>query len=144
MWAVRDSFDGEIRCRGRPMSQPRDDRQDDLFRPLLEEIINFRHPLVRLAGEINWDFLAKQVVLAIVARLAHRSPRQRISPSKESRTAQIGNPKPQENRHANPAFLQNRLLAQVKSSRSINRFRILISCPLRSRFEGWPNCEGLE
>jgi hypothetical protein len=33
------------------MSQPRDDRQDDLFRPLLEEIINLRHPLVRLAGE---------------------------------------------------------------------------------------------
>ena len=32
------------------MSQPRDDRQDDLFRPRLEEIINFRHPLVRLAG----------------------------------------------------------------------------------------------
>src|SRR5262249_20948450 len=52
-------------------------------------------------------------------------PRQRISPSKESRTAQIGNPKPQENPHAHPAFLQNRLLAQVKSSRSINRFRIL-------------------
>src|SRR5215831_18175743 len=40
------------------MSQPRDDRQDDLFRPLLEEIINLRHPLVRLAGEIDWDFLA--------------------------------------------------------------------------------------
>src|SRR5262245_28054092 len=58
MWAVRDSFDGEIRCRGRPMSQPRDDRQDDLFRPPLEEIINLRHPLVRLAGEIDWDFLA--------------------------------------------------------------------------------------
>src|SRR5262245_43347133 len=52
-------------------------------------------------------------------------PQQRISPSKESRTTQIGNPKPQENRHAHPAFLQNRLLAQVKSSRSINRFRIL-------------------
>src|SRR6266581_4040590 len=52
-------------------------------------------------------------------------PRQRISPSKESRTAQIGNPKPQENPHAHPAFLQNRLLAQVKSSRSINRFLIL-------------------
>ena len=28
------------------MSQPRDDRQDDLFRPPLEEIINLRHPLV--------------------------------------------------------------------------------------------------
>jgi hypothetical protein len=68
---------------------------------------------------------AKQVVLAIVARLAHRSPRQRISPSKESRTAQIGNLKPQENSHAHPAFLQNRLLAQIKSSRSIKRFRIL-------------------
>jgi hypothetical protein len=40
------------------MSQPRDDRQDDLFRPPLNEIINLRHPLVRLAGEIDWDFLA--------------------------------------------------------------------------------------
>ena len=40
------------------MSQPRDDRQDDLFRPPLNEIINLRHPLVRLAGEIEWDFLA--------------------------------------------------------------------------------------
>jgi Transposase domain (DUF772) len=56
--AVRDSLDGEIRCRERTMSRPRDDRQDDLFRPPLEEIINLRHPLVRLAGEINWDFLA--------------------------------------------------------------------------------------
>ena len=35
------------------MSQPRDDRQDDLFRPALEEIINLRHPLVRLAAEID-------------------------------------------------------------------------------------------
>jgi transposase, IS5 family len=40
------------------MSQPRDDCQDDLFRPSLNEIINLRHPLVRLAGEIDWDFLA--------------------------------------------------------------------------------------
>ena len=53
IWAVRDSFDGEICCRARPMSQPRDDRQDDLFRPLLEEIINLRHPLVRLAGTLQ-------------------------------------------------------------------------------------------
>jgi len=42
------------------MSQPRDDRQDDLFRSSLEQIINLRHPLVRLAAEINWDFLAKR------------------------------------------------------------------------------------
>ena len=69
MWAVRDSFDGEIRCRGRPMSQPRDDRQDDLFRPLLEEIINLRHPLVRLAGEIDWDFLAGR--FSSVCRVGH-------------------------------------------------------------------------
>ena len=40
------------------MSQPRDDRQVDLFRPALEEIINLRHPLVRLAAEIDWGFLA--------------------------------------------------------------------------------------
>jgi hypothetical protein len=33
------------------MSQPRDDRHDDLFRPALEEIISIRHPLVRLAAE---------------------------------------------------------------------------------------------
>jgi IS5 family transposase len=42
------------------LSQPRDDRQDDLFRTSLEAIINLRHPLVRLAEEINWDFLAKR------------------------------------------------------------------------------------
>src|SRR5262249_10524320 len=52
-------------------------------------------------------------------------PRQRILPTKESRTTQIGNPKPQENPHAYPAFLQNRLLHQTKSSRSINRLRLL-------------------
>ena len=40
------------------MSQPRDGRRDDLFRPSLEKIINLRHPLVRLAAEIDWDFLA--------------------------------------------------------------------------------------
>ena len=40
------------------MSQPRDDRQDDLFRLALEEIINLRHPLVGLAAEIDWGFLA--------------------------------------------------------------------------------------
>jgi hypothetical protein len=39
------------------MSQPRDGRQDDLFRPSLEKIINLRHPLV-LAAEIDWNFLA--------------------------------------------------------------------------------------
>ena len=41
------------------MSQPRDDRQDDLFGPSLDKIINLRHPLVRLAAEVDWEFLAK-------------------------------------------------------------------------------------
>jgi len=40
------------------VSQPRDDRQNDLFGPSLEKIINLRHPLVRLAAEIDWEFLA--------------------------------------------------------------------------------------
>jgi transposase, IS5 family len=40
------------------VSQPRDDRQDDLFGPSLDKIINLRHPLVRLAAEIDWAFLA--------------------------------------------------------------------------------------
>jgi transposase, IS5 family len=42
------------------MSQPRDERQDDLFQPSLDKIINLRHPLVRLAREIDWDFLAER------------------------------------------------------------------------------------
>ena len=39
------------------MSKPRDDRQKDLLRPALEEIIDLGHPLARLAREIDWDFL---------------------------------------------------------------------------------------
>jgi transposase, IS5 family len=42
------------------MSKPRDDRQDDLFRPPLDQIIDLRHPLVRLASEIGWAFLAQR------------------------------------------------------------------------------------
>jgi transposase, IS5 family len=42
------------------MSQPRDDRQDDLFQPSLMTIINLRHPLVRLAGEMDWDFVGRR------------------------------------------------------------------------------------
>lgn len=43
------------------MSQPRDDRQPDLFRPALETIIDLGHPLVRLAGKIDWSFLDKEL-----------------------------------------------------------------------------------
>jgi len=39
------------------MSKPRDERQKDLFRPALDQIIDLKHPLVRLAGELDWGFL---------------------------------------------------------------------------------------
>ncbi len=39
------------------MSRPRDDRQKDLLRPALDQIIDLGHPLARLAREIDWDFL---------------------------------------------------------------------------------------
>lgn len=54
------------------MSHPRDDRQDDVFRPSLEKIINLRHPLVRLAAEIDWDFLAGR--FSSVCRLGPGQP----------------------------------------------------------------------
>lgn len=42
------------------MSQPRDDRQQDLFRPALEKIIDMSHPQVRLAQQIDWAFLERE------------------------------------------------------------------------------------
>jgi IS5 family transposase len=39
------------------MAKPRDDRQRDLLRPALDRIIDMGHPLVRLAEQIDWDFL---------------------------------------------------------------------------------------
>jgi IS5 family transposase len=42
------------------MAKPRDDRQKDLLRPALEEVIDLGHPLVRLARQIDWDFLDRR------------------------------------------------------------------------------------
>jgi transposase, IS5 family len=39
------------------MAKPRDNRQKDLLRPALEDIIDLAHPLVRLARAIDWHFL---------------------------------------------------------------------------------------
>jgi IS5 family transposase len=39
------------------VAKPRDDRQRDLLRPGLEDIIDLDHPLVRLARAIDWRFL---------------------------------------------------------------------------------------
>lgn len=42
------------------MSMPRDERQADLFRPLLEKVINLDHALVKLSNQIDWDFIEKK------------------------------------------------------------------------------------
>jgi transposase, IS5 family len=39
------------------MAKPRDERQKDLLRPALDQIIDMGHPLVRLAEKIDWLFL---------------------------------------------------------------------------------------
>jgi IS5 family transposase len=39
------------------MARPRDNRQADLLRPRLDQMINMRHSLVRLAEQIDWQFL---------------------------------------------------------------------------------------
>lgn len=39
------------------MGRPRDERQKDLLRPALDQIIDVGHPLVRLAEKIDWEFL---------------------------------------------------------------------------------------
>jgi Transposase domain (DUF772) len=42
---------------GDVVARPRDNRQKDLLRPALKDIIDLGHPLVRLAREIDWGFL---------------------------------------------------------------------------------------
>jgi IS5 family transposase len=42
------------------MSRPRDERQKELFRPALDQIIDLGHPLARLAGEIDWGFIDRR------------------------------------------------------------------------------------
>ncbi len=42
------------------MAKPRDDRQKDLLRPALEDVIDLGHPMVRLAGEIDGGFLDRR------------------------------------------------------------------------------------
>jgi len=41
--------DGRSSVLGGAMARPRDDRQKDLLRPALDQIIDMGHPLVRLA-----------------------------------------------------------------------------------------------
>ena len=53
------------------MAKPRDDRQDDLFHPALDRIIDLKHPLVHLAGEIDWSFLDERLGGAYQAGVGH-------------------------------------------------------------------------
>ena len=53
------------------MSKPRDDRQKDLFRPSLDEIVAPDHPLVRLGHEIDWGFLDKRFSSVCAAGAGH-------------------------------------------------------------------------
>ena len=46
------------------MSKPRDERRKDLFRPALDQIIDMDHALVRLAEEIDWEFLEQRFAAA--------------------------------------------------------------------------------
>ena len=39
------------------MGRPRDERQKDLLRPALDQIIDLGHPLAQLAGKMDWGFL---------------------------------------------------------------------------------------
>jgi hypothetical protein len=58
--AFFDSIPASIRRGEIEVAEPRDYRQADLFRPALEAIIDMGHPLVRLAGKIDWGFLARR------------------------------------------------------------------------------------
>ena len=42
------------------MSKPRGERQKDLLRPALDQIIDLGHPLARMADEIDWGFLGQR------------------------------------------------------------------------------------
>ena len=88
-----------------------------------------RSPPPDAAAMANVDDLlqrwTKQIVLTIVARMAHG-----FSPIANPAVKGITKPpnpdsKKQENQDLPTAFLQNRILAHVKSQRRISRFRIL-------------------
>jgi len=38
----------------------RDEGEQDLFRARLDQILDMRHPLVKLAGESDWGFLEER------------------------------------------------------------------------------------
>ena len=53
------------------MSRSRDDRQKDLLRPALDQIIAMGHPLVRPAHQIDWGFLDRRLGVVYKAPDGH-------------------------------------------------------------------------
>lgn len=53
------------------MARPRDERQKDLLRPALDQIIDLGHPLARLAHEIDWSFLDRRFASVCAAGPGH-------------------------------------------------------------------------
>src|SRR5665647_904229 len=41
--------------------KPETTRSDDLFRARLDQIINLKHELAQLAGQIDWDFIDGEI-----------------------------------------------------------------------------------
>src|SRR5262245_25026502 len=94
---LEDEQSGYQSCRQRRLPRPAAIDRTEASRQ--EVPINLRRQTNQRLAKVD-DLLqrrTKQIVLTIVARLAHKSPEQRISPSKEPRSHQIRNPKTQEN-----------------------------------------------
>jgi hypothetical protein len=49
------------RRRTMPPKKPETRRSDDLFRARLDQIINLKHELAQLAGQIDWDFIDGEI-----------------------------------------------------------------------------------
>lgn len=47
---------------------PETTRSGDLFRARLDQIINLKHELAQLAGQINWDFIDGEIAPLYSAR----------------------------------------------------------------------------
>lgn len=61
------------------MSKTRDDRQKDLLLPALDQIIDMGHPLVRLAGLIDWNILNERFSSVCQAGSGSRACRRGLS-----------------------------------------------------------------
>jgi hypothetical protein len=45
----------------KPKRPPQHNRQEDLFRSELSQIIDLRHPLVKPAGMVDWDLAGRSI-----------------------------------------------------------------------------------